>query len=236
VAGQPYHVTLSALGDQLSVYIDGRPLFGTRDSALTHGSAALLGYRAQVDYDNVMVGELGHRARSEQRNDYPKSPSTRWTWSAGEWTSPDSRTLIQTSTAGDGRAAIGVPTDDLVVRARARATSFAAPSGNQERWFGLATRYRDASNYYYLSLRNSSTVSLRRVVNGSITVLASAPLSVTAGNWYDLRLDAVGDQLRAFVNGAQVLQATDSTFASGQAGVVTYKAAAAYEGFRSYQP
>ncbi len=39
----------------------------------------------------------------------------------------------------------------------------------------------------------------------------SAPLrfTVTPNTWYDLRLDAVGNELRAFVNGAQVLQKVD---------------------------
>ena len=40
------------------------------------------------------------------------------------------------------------------------------------------------SNYYYLTVRSSNTVSLRKVVNGSITVLGTATLSVTPNTWY----------------------------------------------------
>ena len=235
-AGKPYHVSLSALSDMIRVSIDGKALFAAPDTALTHGSAALIGYRSQADYDNVLVGELGPTAVYEQQYGCQASPQTNWTLAGGEWTCPDRGLMNQTSTAGDARAAVGVPTDDLIVRTRVRATAFAAPAGNQARWVGIATRYRDVANYYYLSLRNSNTVSLRRVVNGSITELGSVALPVSIGSWYELRLDAVGDQLRAFVNGAQVLQSTDATFATGQAGLLTYKAAAEYEGFRSYQP
>ena len=118
---------------------------------------------------------------------------------------------------------------------RARATAFAASTG-QERWFGIAARYRDQSNYYYLTVRNSNTVSLRKVVNGAITVLGTAPLTVRPNTWYDLRLDAVGNELRAFVNGTQVLQTTDASHASGRGGILTYKTAAEYVNYISWQP
>jgi hypothetical protein len=75
-------------------------------------------------------------------------------------------------------------TDHMIIQTRVRATAFAAPSGSQERWFRTPARYRDASNYYYLSVRNSNKVSLRKVVNGRITVLGAAPLTVTPGTWY----------------------------------------------------
>ena len=49
------------------------------------------------------------------------------------------------------------------------------------------------------------------------------------GSTYQVRLEAVG-------NGVQVLQATDSTHPEGQGGVVTFKAAAEYQNFLSWQP
>ena len=41
-------------------------------------------------------------------------------------------------------------------------------------WVGLTTR-RDDANYYYVTLRASGTVELKRLVNGAITTLAIAP-------------------------------------------------------------
>jgi hypothetical protein len=134
---------------------------------------------------------------------------------------------------GDARAVVDTPTDDQVVTARARATAFAA---GQDRWFGIAARYVDTSNYYYLTVRSSNTVSLRKVVNGAVTVLGTATLSVTPNTWYDLRLDAVGNELRAFVNGTQVLQAVDASHASGQGGILTFRTAAEYANYYAWQP
>lgn len=237
VAGRNYRVHLQALGENLRVYVDGRLLLWSEDDALPAGRVALVGYRTSADFDNVLVEDIGQNSIYDFQNDLCEQSriDAHWTTNGGSWTC-DGGPLLQTSVAGDARAVTGVSTDDQVVRARVRATSFAAPSGSQERWVGISTRYRDTGNYYYLSLRSSNQISLRKLVNGSITVLRSAPLDVAAGNWYDLKLEAIGNQVRGYVNGALVLQATDSSHSTGRSGTVTFKAAAEYDGFLAYQP
>jgi pectate lyase len=162
-----------------------------------------------------------------------------WTLSGlGFWNlwNGSSQVWFQSSVAGDARASIGVPTDDQVVRVRARLDTFATPNGTQERWFGVMARKSDEANYYYFTLRSSNTVSLRKFVNGTATVLASAPFAVSPAIWYNLRLEAVGDQIRAYVNGTLKLEATDTTHARGTSGPVMFKAATDYDDFATYQP
>jgi len=138
--------------------------------------------------------------------------------------------------AGDARASIGVPTDDQVVHVRARLDTFATPTGSQERWFGVMARQSDSRNYYYLTLRSSNTLSLRKFVNGVATPLATIAFTVTPALWYDLRLEAIGDQLRAYVNGTLRLEATDDTHTRGSSGPLMYKTAADFDDFSAYQP
>jgi pectate lyase len=97
-------------------------------------------------------------------------------------------------------------------------------------------RHADERNFYYLSLRRSNTVSLRKFVNGVATTLATAPFTVEPATWYALRIDAVGDRLRGYVNGRLLLEATDDSHARGNAGPVMYKAAADFDDFLSLQP
>jgi hypothetical protein len=97
-------------------------------------------------------------------------------------------------------------------------------------------RYTDASNYYYLSLRSSNELSLRKLVNGSITVLGTVPFTVTPGQPYALRLEAVGTKLRAYVNGEMLLEANDTSHASGRYGVLTYRAAATFGSYLAWAP
>ena len=241
VAGRSYRVSLSAANGLVTLRIDGKLVFGASEQPLAmipQGRTALLGYKAAADYDNVVAAEAGQRPIYDlaQAQCYNVLANQRvWTLNGtGDWTCPSGevRTIRQGSTAGIARALVGTPTDDQALTTRARFTSVAG----EDRWFGIAARYVDENNYYYLTLRSSSTVSLRKLVNGVITTIASAPLTVTANSWYTLRLDAVGNELRAFVNGTQLFQAIDSSHASGQGGLLTYKTAAEYTDYAAWQP
>lgn len=243
VAGRSYHVSLQAYGTMITVRIDGKEfLWSTEAQRIPKGSAALLGNETTADYDNVVVAEVGQRPifglfYSNCYGPLTSARSPEWTingtgnWSCASETGQN--IMQQTSIAGDARAMVGTPTDDQIVTTRARATVFGA---GQDRWFGIAARYVDASNYYFLSVRNSNTLSLRKVVNGAVTVLGTVSFTVRPNTWYDLRLDAVGNELRGFINGAQVLTATDASHASGQGGIVTYRTAAEYANYLAWQP
>lgn len=240
-AGQNYHVTLESIGTTHNVYVNGLFVVTAEDSALTHGRAALMDYKTSADFDNVFVQpsllygifDMNSAGCTVYPDQYIITGDGSWTCSTKN---TSTRYIIQSSTAGDARAIPGAPTDDQAAQARARVTAFAAPSGTSERWFGLASRYQDASNFYYLSVRSSNTVSLRRVHNGTITVLATAPMTLAVGTWYDLRLEALGSEVRGYVNGRLLVQAHDTTFATGRSGLVTYKAAAEYTGFKTFRP
>jgi hypothetical protein len=234
-----YRLRLEAAGDRLRVFVNGVKVLEAHDAALSHGRAALITYMAKADYDNVVVTPspstpvYADRFYNFNSVDWDETP-------AGAWLAPVfddlgggySFGLRQTSVSGDARIAIGVPTDDQVVQFTAIPRSFA---GN-DRWFGVMARFVDASNYYYMTVRSSNTLSLRKVTNGAITVLATVPLTVSADTSYALRLEAVGNQLRGYVNGRLLLEATDTTHARGMGGAVMFKTSADFLNYRAYQP
>ena len=71
---------------------------------------------------------------------------------------------------------------------------------------------------------------------GVISTLGTASFSVAPGHWYQLRLDAIGDQLRAYIDGNLLLEATDTSLPIGNSGPAMFKAAAAFDDFQAYQP
>jgi pectate lyase len=103
-------------------------------------------------------------------------------------------------------------------------------------WVGVMARYRDPSSYIYISLRRSNTFTLRKVENGNIIQLGSAVQTVRPNVWYTLRLEAVGTRLRAYVNGALILEATDPQPTIGLVGLVGSRAAADYDNFLAVIP
>jgi hypothetical protein len=232
-----YRLRLESIGTQHRVYVDGVLRVDADAGGPTHGRPAIMTDRAGADFDNVIV--TPSPLTTVYETDFQDSSPGPWTQSGlGFWNlwNGASQVWFQSSVAGDARASIGVPTDDQVVRVRARLDTFASPTGTQDRWFGLMARKTDDANYYYFTLRSSNTLSLRKLVNGTAIVLASAPFTVNPATWYDLRLEAVGNQIRAYVNGTLRLEATDATHARGNAGPVMFKTAADFDDFTAYQP
>jgi pectate lyase len=122
---------------------------------------------------------------------------------------------------------------DQIVQARVRPRAFNAAGSP---WCGVMARYIDTSNYVYVTLRSSNTITLRKLVNGNIVELGAAVLTVTPNTWYTVRLEAVGSRLRTYVNGRLVLEATDPQPVIGRVGLVTYRAAADFDDIRAVIP
>jgi hypothetical protein len=232
-----YRLRLESIGTQHRVYINRKLILDVDNMGPRHGRAALTTDRTAADFDNVLVTPTPfttlYAANFEGgvRGPWTLTGFGMWSLWAGA-----STVFFQSSVAGDARASIGAPADDQVVRVRARLDTFAAPTGTQERWFGLMARQVDERNYYYLSLRSSNTLSLRKLVDGVSVVLASRSYVVAPATWYDLRLEATGTALRAYVNGTLRLEVSDSTHARGSSGLVMFKTAADYDDFVAYQP
>jgi hypothetical protein len=233
-----YRLRLESIGRHHRVYADGVLLIDTFDGDFASGRAGLLTYRAAADFDNVVVSPsplttVYHAPSGRTFDERAWNVTGPGTW-ADLWTGTE-LVHTQSSVAGDARALVGVPTDDQEVQLMVRPTAFAS-GGTSDKWFGAVARYQDDANYYYVSVRSGGTVSLRKMVGGAIGVLATANMPVSLNNWYTLRLEAVGSRLRAYVNGALVLEATDTALATGQSGMVTYRAAAQFKEFRTIQP
>jgi hypothetical protein len=191
-------------------------------------------YKANADYDNVVI--TPNPQLTTYANDFNTDVLYDWSgwYGNGSYTYPTdgTRVLQQSNTEGDSRLLAGIETTDQIVEARAKATLF----DGADRWFGLAARYADDNNTYYLSVRNSNQVSLRKIAGSIITVLDSAPLTVSANTWYSLRLEVIGNTLRGYVNGQLVVEANDSSIASGRYGMTMYKTAARFDDLKAYEP
>jgi hypothetical protein len=228
--GQRYRVNLESVGTSHRVYVNGRQMLVAYDDALTHGLAGVKMYRASAEFDNVIVS-AGPRTTIHPEGSF---------WSGyeqqgGQWVDDDfpPTSISQTLTTGDARLLAGSPaTTDQVMQSRIRLDGFG--SGGQG-WFGLFARYVDAANHYYVTLRSSNQLDIRRRVNGVTTVLASTPFTVNSTP-RRVRFDVVGDRLRVFVDGTPTLETRDSSIAAGRVGIGGYRAAATWAESYAYQP
>jgi hypothetical protein len=91
-------------------------------------------------------------------------------------------------------------------------------------WAGLITRRTDAANYYYVTLRASGSIELKRRLNGNFTTLSSSPVPVQVGRKYRLRLESMGDQHRVYVDDQLLTSASDAALPEGTVGIATNRA------------
>ena len=231
--GRNYRVSLEVVGNRLTFY-DGYYVIQAWDyeNSLPHGRAGLRTYRATAEFDNVVITPAPFM---ELGGGFYNSHGSMFDIVDGNWIATGaSFGLDQTSTAGDARILHSPATDDQVVRVTAQVNGIGAASGSH--WIGAMLRYTDASNYYYVSLRTSNELSLRKVVNGVITELARQPFTVQVGQPYRLRIEAIGTKLIVYVNDEVRLQTRDASHAQGRSGLVTYRAAASFTDYEVFQP
>jgi hypothetical protein len=231
-----YRLRLEAIGTRIRAYVDGQLMVEARDTSHSHGHAGVQMYQARADYDNVVVTANPQLTIASDNFEY--GIDERWSVIDGNWQPrwyEDTATssYSQSSTAGDARTITGANTDDQIVQVDARLMKF-GNGGNA--WFGVMGRYVDSRNYYYATLRSNGTISLRKLVNGSITALATANFTALPEQWHRIRFEIVGNALRVFVDDQLRLQARDSTFAKGRHGLVTYHGSAEYKQLMGWQP
>ncbi|MBB5873559.1 pectate lyase [Allocatelliglobosispora scoriae] len=161
-------------------------------------------------------------------DDFEDGDSAGWSTSGGSWSvgTDGSRVLQQSGTSSDARARAGSATwTDYTVSVRVKPTAF----NGSNRFVAVLARAQSATSYYYLALRSANVVELKKLVGGASTTLASTSVPVSTGTWVTLSLQVAGSSLRGTVNGGSVLTATDTQFATGQVGVATYYAGAAFD-------
>lgn len=96
-------------------------------------------------------------------------------------------------------------------------------AGNVDRAAGLVFRLKDANNYYVVranALENN--YRLYHVVNGQRRQFAGANFKVPSGEWYELKVECVGNKITCFFDNEKKIEATDDTFKdAGKVGLWT---------------
>jgi pectate lyase len=118
---------------------------------------------------------------------------------------------------------------DQIVQARVKVLTFGG--GAAADGVGVYARFKDLNNYYYVDLRNDGRVAIRMVVSGASTTLPGTAIAagITSGTWYTIRLSAIGSTLEAYVDGALVASATDTSIAEGGIAVGATNATAEFD-------
>lgn len=150
-----------------------------------------------------------------------------WSTIGGNWTIASESSLRQASPSGISFALRQSQLQaNFMVEAQITPNDFAS-GGN----VAVYARFQNADNYYRLHVAagGSNNILLRKRSGGVNTTLKLASLPVSEGETYQVRFEALGPNLRAYVNGELVADVVDTAILQGQTGLGTYNASARFE-------
>jgi hypothetical protein len=109
-------------------------------------------------------------------------------------------------------------------------TRFKLVDGAEEQMAGIAFRVQDENNYYYIRASGlGSTFHFTKVVDGQRHRPQGANVPIAKGVWHELTIECKGTQIRALLNGKEVIPPLyDPTFPSGKIGYWTKSDSVSY--------
>ncbi|MPZ99110.1 MAG: hypothetical protein GEU80_07175 [Dehalococcoidia bacterium] len=230
--GQPFTLTIDAIGDRMVARHDEEVLFDLHDGAHASGRAGLYAWaNTGARFERITVTRPPLDAYAIFRDRFDAGDTASWTIvDSGTVSGPSnwaitSGELRQTSNihsmpvdagaiekAGTHAVAGDATWDDIVFTARVRADDNDA--------VGLLFRYVDEGNYYRFSMdRERSYRRLIRRVAGVSTTLWEDGVAFETGRAYDFTVAALGARLTIWLDGVPLLEVEDATHASGRIGL-----------------
>jgi len=94
---------------------------------------------------------------------------------------------------------------------------------------GIMFRYQGKDNYYRFSMDNKRSYQrLIKKINGRYTTLAENGSKYNIGQWYTLKVRAIGSNIQVFVDGNRVFNVNDSQLTSGKIALYNWRQQSAY--------
>jgi len=236
----PHVLRLAVVGNSLRGYVDNALVLSGTDEewGFTSGQAGFGGWHSAFAIDNVFASPFPDA--SSTTDDFDDQNATGWsmaetgagTWSTTQVSGTPNWILNQTQTTGNHRASRTVSGRDQSTQAKVRFVTASASNG----FIAVYARYQDVNNGYYVLLRNTRVLELKKIVGGVASVIATLnlPANFDLTAWHTLRIDTSGGELttlKAYLDGQLQLVGSDvdSPYTSGSAAFGTYLTSAQFD-------
>lgn len=162
-------------------------------------------------------------------DDFEDGNDNGWTQETGSWsvvTDEGSKRYEQgTYTTAEYRTSTGNTSwDDYTFEVDVQPLSF---DGNSAIFINF--RYSDNSNTYRAVIHGYNQLRLQKKVSGALTELANESYTFNTGTIYTIRLEAVGTNLKVYVNDNLEISETDASHSSGEIALATWKTTANFD-------
>ncbi len=169
---------------------------------LPSGKVGVATWATQAEFRDIQVTQGG---KTLYAKDFAQGAED-WTLGQGQWAARDG-VLRQTGDQTNDRATAGdAAWTDYTYHVQARKLS-----GREG--FLIAFHYQNTNNYLWWNIGGwgNTRTAIEQVHNGSNTQLGpDVPVTVEPNRWYDIRIELQGRQIRCFLDGKLVEEATDT--------------------------
>jgi fructan beta-fructosidase len=205
--GRTYHLKVVAAGPNLQVYLDHstQPVITATDAAYSSGRLGLNVYNGQSTANNLKLNEA----------DLDTNLAGPWHPVNGTWTSPG--TALRSRAPADTFYLSTSTASDFTYSGEVTPLNGTAA--------GLTFRANaDATQHYTANVDVNGMVKLWRPGKD----IAVYPTTITPGTTYRLSVTARGPDIRISLNDTEVINATDTTYATGSLGVNGFQGTAQF--------
>lgn len=192
-------------------------------------SGNLLSDRTIFDWDGKVISAVGQEGIGPQilfKDDF-SNESSGWETSKDDFSSIAYINDELAIKIANRRRIVGSTPDktdlsDVRIVVTARSLGKAGNAG-----FGIVCNFQDEDNYYFLEIDTTGYYTIGKQVNGEVTIMSdpngywiyNETLPQNASS-YDIRADCGNGKLSLYVNGQEIASVQDSTFTSGDVGVL----------------
>ena len=171
------------------------------DAPLPKGKIGVGTWATQAEFKDILVTQNGQTLYQKNFADGDAD----WTIGAGQWQTQDG-VLRQTGDATDCRASVGDANwADYTYSLKARKLS-----GNEGFLIQFHVQDDNTRIWWNIGGWGNSRTALERFSDGGRKEIGAVPITVETGRWYDIKIDVQGRQIRCFLDGRLITDATDA--------------------------
>ncbi|UQZ82672.1 Gellan lyase precursor [Paenibacillus konkukensis] len=233
-----YRLKISAVGSQISVYLDDVLVLEQTDTAYAEGSVGVRMYNSVPSYDNVTVKSTGGDTLfADDFNAAQNQVITRWNIIDGNWKLQSGAITVN---KGDGYKILAqdVQFADMTLEADLKLSSDTG-TGDAGLLFKVQSAKPGTDNVqgYYAGLSGDGKITLGRM-NNNWQPLKSVKAfdSIDFNRYYHMKVVTFGDEIKVYVNDSQkpLLIYTDDSagkYAKGGVGLRSYRSQPMFDHF-----
>lgn len=176
-----------------------------------------------ADASMIVCRSMGNADGVLFQNDFNDGNADGWVSDGGTWTVADGA-YLQSNKSGSAMAFAGdMAWTDYEVEVKV------TPVETSKNVAVMLSGRADGAANRYIGAYNAGKLTINRRIAGNDSVLAEGSYTMSVGTTYTMKLVFQGNNIALYMDGVKQLGTTDSTYASGKIGLVTYNTSAKFD-------